>query len=82
MINVMNHVIQQTKKDHFHAVLGGTHLDFLTPEQLEESIRCLKGMTVDSIGVSHCTGLRAAFRLQQEFGDRFFYGWVGSSLES
>ena len=81
MINIMHHVIHQMKKDRFYAVLGGTHLDFLSPEQLEESIRCLKEMNVARIGVSHCTGLNAAFRLQQEFGDRFFYGWVGSSLE-
>jgi 7,8-dihydropterin-6-yl-methyl-4-(beta-D-ribofuranosyl)aminobenzene 5'-phosphate synthase len=81
MINIINHVTQRMKKDHFLAILGGTHLDFLTPEQLEESIRCLKEMKVDRIGVSHCTGFRAAFRLQQEFGDRFFYGWVGSGLE-
>jgi len=81
MINIMNHVIHKTGKDHFYAVLGGTHLDFLTPEQLEESIGFLKDMNVTRIGVSHCTGLRAAFRLQQEFGDRFFYGWVGSGLE-
>jgi len=81
MVNIMNHVIQKTGKDHFCAVLGGTHLDFLTPEQMEESLRFLKGMNIDQIGVSHCTGLRAAFRLQQEFGDRFFYGWVGSGIE-
>jgi 7,8-dihydropterin-6-yl-methyl-4-(beta-D-ribofuranosyl)aminobenzene 5'-phosphate synthase len=81
MINIMNHVLQRMKKDRFYAVLGGTHLDFLTSEQLEESIRSLKEMDVARIGVSHCTGLRAAFRLQQEFGERFFYGWVGSGLE-
>jgi 7,8-dihydropterin-6-yl-methyl-4-(beta-D-ribofuranosyl)aminobenzene 5'-phosphate synthase len=81
MINIMKYVLQRMKKDRFHAILGGTHLDFLTSEQLEESIRSLKEMDVARIGVSHCTGLRAASRLQQEFGDRFFYGWVGSSLE-
>jgi len=81
MINIMHHVIHQMKKDHFYAVLGGTHLDFLAPEQLEESIRCLKEMKVARIGVSHCTGFRAAFWLQQEFGERFFYGSVGSVLE-
>lgn len=81
MINIINHVTQRMKKDHFLAILGGTHLDFLTPEQLEESIRCLKQMKVDRIGVSHCTGFRGACRLQQEFGERFFYGWVGSGLE-
>jgi 7,8-dihydropterin-6-yl-methyl-4-(beta-D-ribofuranosyl)aminobenzene 5'-phosphate synthase len=48
---------------------------------LEESITSLKKMEVDKIGVSHCTGMRAASRLHQEFGDRFFYGCVGSVLE-
>jgi 7,8-dihydropterin-6-yl-methyl-4-(beta-D-ribofuranosyl)aminobenzene 5'-phosphate synthase len=61
--------------------LGGTHLDFLTPEQLEESIKSLKKMDIEKVGVSHCTGMRAAFRIHQEFGDRFFYGGVGAELE-
>jgi len=81
MINIIQYAIEKTKKDKFHAILGGTHLDFLTPEQLEESIRALKQMEIEKIGVSHCTGMRAAFRLHQEFGDRFFYGCVGSVLE-
>jgi len=81
MINIINHVISKTGKEKFQAILGGTHLDFLTPDQLEESIRSLKKMDIERIGVSHCTGMRAAFRLHQEFGDRFFYGCVGSVLE-
>jgi 7,8-dihydropterin-6-yl-methyl-4-(beta-D-ribofuranosyl)aminobenzene 5'-phosphate synthase len=81
VINIIQHVINKTGKDKFHAILGGTHLDFLTPEQLEESIKSLKKMEVEKIGVSHCTGMRAAFRFHQEFGDRFFYGCVGSVLE-
>ncbi len=81
MINIIHHFIAKTGKEKFYAILGGTHLDFLTPEQLEESIKSLKKMGIEKIGVSHCTGLRAAFRLQQEFGERFFYGCVGSVLE-
>jgi 7,8-dihydropterin-6-yl-methyl-4-(beta-D-ribofuranosyl)aminobenzene 5'-phosphate synthase len=81
MINIINHVINKTGKEKFYAILGGTHLDFLTPEQLEESIQSLNNLEVEKIGVSHCTGLRAAFRIQLEFGDRFFYGCVGSVLE-
>jgi 7,8-dihydropterin-6-yl-methyl-4-(beta-D-ribofuranosyl)aminobenzene 5'-phosphate synthase len=81
MINIINYVISKTGKEKFQAILGGTHLDFLTPDQLEESIRSLKKMDIERIGVSHCTGMRAAFRLHQEFGDRFFYGCVGSVLE-
>jgi 7,8-dihydropterin-6-yl-methyl-4-(beta-D-ribofuranosyl)aminobenzene 5'-phosphate synthase len=81
MINIINHVVDKTGKGKFYVVLGGTHLDFLTPEQLEESTQSLKKMNIEKIGVSHCTGMRAAFRLHQEFGDRFFYGCVGSVLE-
>jgi len=81
MINIIHHVIDQTKNKKFYAILGGTHLDFLTPEQLEESIKSLKDFEIEKIGVSHCTGTKAAFRLQQEFEDRFFYGCVGSILE-
>jgi len=81
MINIINHVINKTGREKFYAILGGTHLDFLTPEQLEESIKSLKKMEIEKIGVSHCTGMRAAFRLHHEFGDRFSYGCVGSVLE-
>ncbi|MGB9630115.1 MAG: MBL fold metallo-hydrolase, partial [Thermodesulfobacteriota bacterium] len=80
MVNIIHHVVGKTGKEKFYAILGGTHLDFLTPEQLEESIKSLKMMKIEKIGVSHCTGMRAAFRLHQEFGDRFFYGCVGSVL--
>jgi 7,8-dihydropterin-6-yl-methyl-4-(beta-D-ribofuranosyl)aminobenzene 5'-phosphate synthase len=82
MINIINHVINQTGKQNFYAIIGGTHLDFLIPEQLEESIKALNKMEIKKVGVSHCTGMRAAFRLHQEFGDRFFYGGVGSVLEA
>jgi 7,8-dihydropterin-6-yl-methyl-4-(beta-D-ribofuranosyl)aminobenzene 5'-phosphate synthase len=81
MINIINHVTHKTEKDKFYAILGGTHLDFLTLEQLDESIKALKKIKIEKIGVCHCTGMRAAFRLHQEFGDRFFYGHVGSGLE-
>ena len=81
VINILNHVINKTGKDKFYAIIGGTHLDFLASEQLEESIKALREMQIEKIGASHCTGMRGALRLYQEFGDRFFYGHVGSTLE-
>jgi 7,8-dihydropterin-6-yl-methyl-4-(beta-D-ribofuranosyl)aminobenzene 5'-phosphate synthase len=80
IINILNHVINKTGKDKFYAIVGGTHLDFLAPEQLEESIKVLRKIQIERIGASHCTGMRGALRLHQEFGDRFFYGHVGSTL--
>jgi 7,8-dihydropterin-6-yl-methyl-4-(beta-D-ribofuranosyl)aminobenzene 5'-phosphate synthase len=81
MINIIHHVMNKTGKQKFYAILGGTHLDFLTPEQLEESINALNELEIERIGVSHCTGMRAACRLGLEFGERYFYGYVGSVLE-
>ena len=81
MVNIIHHVLNKTGKEKFYAILGGTHLDFLTKEQSNESIEALKRFQVEKIGACHCTGMRAAFRLHQEFGDRFFYGHVGSMLE-
>jgi 7,8-dihydropterin-6-yl-methyl-4-(beta-D-ribofuranosyl)aminobenzene 5'-phosphate synthase len=81
IINILNHIINKTGKDKFYAIVGGTHLDFLASEQLEESIKALRKIQIEKIGASHCTGMSGAFRLHQEFGDRFFYGHVGSTLE-
>jgi 7,8-dihydropterin-6-yl-methyl-4-(beta-D-ribofuranosyl)aminobenzene 5'-phosphate synthase len=81
MVNIIHHVMDQMKSDRFYAILGGTHLDFLTPDQVEASIQSLRKIRFEKIGVSHCTGMRAASRLYQEFGERFFQGCVGSVLE-
>jgi len=81
MINIINHIINKTGKEKFHTILGGTHLDFLALEQLEETIKALKKMAIERIGASHCMGMRSAFKLNQEFGDRFFHGYVRSVLE-
>ena len=82
MINTINYVVQKTGMEKIYALFGGTHLGFLTPEQLEESIDAIKKLGVEYIGVSHCTGMKACMRLAQEFGDRFFYGHVGATFET
>ncbi len=81
MINIIRHVRTKMNRDGFYAILGGTHLDFLAPDQVEASIQALRKIPFEKIGVSHCTGMRAASRLYQEFGERFFQGCVGSVLE-
>jgi len=81
VINTLEHVIEKTGKDEVYAIIGGTHLDFASPSQVEETIATLKRFKVGYIGVSHCTGLKAASRLCSEFGDRFFFGQVGEALE-
>jgi 7,8-dihydropterin-6-yl-methyl-4-(beta-D-ribofuranosyl)aminobenzene 5'-phosphate synthase len=81
MINTIHHALNKTGRDRIQGLVGGTHLDFLKSEQLEASIEALKGFQIALIGVSHCTGLRAAARLSQVFGDRFQHGHVGAVFE-
>lgn len=81
MINTLHHVLEKTGKNRVHAILGGTHLEFSSPLQIEETIAALKKYEVEHIAVSHCTGLKAASRLYAEFGERFSFGRVGEALE-
>ena len=81
MINTLHYITHKTGIDRFYAILGGTHLGFLNQDQLEESINLLKKMEIRRIGVSNCTGMKAAFRLHEEFPNQFFYGHVGSVIE-
>jgi len=80
-INVIEYAREKTGVDKIFAVLGGTHLDFASAAQMDATIAALHKYGIERIGVSHCTGLRAGSRLYAEFGDRFFFGQVGESLE-
>jgi len=81
MINILEHIIEKTGAERVHAIIGGTHLNFASPQQVEETVAALKKFKVGHIGVSHCTGLKATLRLYAEFGERFFFGQVGEALE-
>ncbi len=82
IINILNYAIEKTGQNHIHTVIGGTHLGPVSDEQREKSIKALKEFDIERIGVSHCTGLKAAMRLSQEFGDKFFFCNVGTVVEA
>jgi 7,8-dihydropterin-6-yl-methyl-4-(beta-D-ribofuranosyl)aminobenzene 5'-phosphate synthase len=81
LINTINHIVEKTGQSHINAVIGGTHLMPAGQEQLDETIKALKQMDIDRIGVSHCTGMPPAMRLAREFGDKFFFCNVGTVVE-
>jgi 7,8-dihydropterin-6-yl-methyl-4-(beta-D-ribofuranosyl)aminobenzene 5'-phosphate synthase len=81
MINILEHAIDKTGQERVFAIIGGTHLDFASPPQVEETTAVLKKFKAEHIGVCHCTGLKAASRLLAEFREKFFFGMVGESLE-
>jgi 7,8-dihydropterin-6-yl-methyl-4-(beta-D-ribofuranosyl)aminobenzene 5'-phosphate synthase len=81
MINIIHHAVANTGVKHIHALIGGTHLGFLSSERMAASIAELKNFSIETLACSHCTGFEGAFALHQTFGDRFRYGKVGFSLD-
>lgn len=80
MINTIHHARKVTGVERTHMVIGGTHLIHASREQMDLTIADLKKLGVEKIAVSHCTGLPAAARLFQEFGDSFFFNNAGSVI--
>jgi len=81
LINILHHVSEKFPEEKIHAILGGTHLGFLDPEQRIKTIDALRDFDFDKIGPSHCTGQEASCELFQAFPEKFFFAHVGSVLE-
>ena len=81
MVNILNHFIGKTGKDRIYAVIGGTHLGFASPEQMENTLKVLDEYKIEKLGVSHCTGLANSATLFNILKDRFFFASVGAVME-
>ncbi len=81
IISTLNHACELTGVNKIHMVIGGCHLTSATEEQIRLTISALKELGVERIGVSHCTGLPAAVKMSQAFGDSFFFNNTGNRIE-
>lgn len=80
IINTIRHAQTLTGESRVYGVVGGTHLAPATNERLEHTVAELKKIGLKKIGVSHCTGFRAASLLGQSFGKRFFLNNAGTQV--
>ena len=80
LINTLRHAQKLTRRQEIRLAIGGCHLIGSSPERTWMTINTLKEMDVQSIGVSHCTGLPAAAVMARELGDRFFFNNAGTRL--
>jgi len=80
IINTLRHAQKVTGMELVHTVIGGTHLFRASEVQLELTISELRGMGIQSLGVSHCTGNVSAVKLAQEFGPDFFFNNTGITI--
>jgi 7,8-dihydropterin-6-yl-methyl-4-(beta-D-ribofuranosyl)aminobenzene 5'-phosphate synthase len=78
MINNITHAQKVTGVGRIYAVIGGTHLISAGPEQMSETVKALKGLNIQKLGASHCTGPKSAAVLAREFGDTFFFNNTGT----
>ncbi len=81
IINILNHIADHLGKRKIHTVLGGTHLDFSSPTQLEETIKALKDFDINTLAVSHCTGQKPATKMAKAFGEKFQFAPVGYQIK-
>jgi len=80
IINTLRHAQKVTGMKLIHTVVGGTHLFRASEVQQALTTAELKTLGVQRLGVSHCTGMTAAVKLAQEFGDNFFFNNAGTTI--
>lgn len=81
MINTLHHARRLTGEDKIHAVIGGSHLISASEERLWQTVAALRDLGVRRLGLCHCTDLKAAGVLAQEFGESFFFNKAGTVIE-
>jgi len=81
IINIIEHVIQQSGIDEFYAIIGGTHIGFSGKEQLYASIEALKKYKIQHLVPSHCTGPQSTACIQRELGEMVHFSHVGYRID-
>ena len=80
LINSLLHAKNVGNDDRIHTVIGGCHLVDAANERIMKTVEALKELDVQRVGVSHCTGPRAAAIMAHELGERFFFNMVGTRV--
>ena len=80
VVNTLDYVSALAKRDHVHAILGGTHLIRASRERLEATAEALKRYNVEVIAAGHCTGAVATAFLRGRFPAQSAELSVGASF--
>lgn len=81
VVNTVNHARQLTGVDEVYGIVGGCHLGFCSAEQVDQTVKALRELSVQKICGSHCTGFAAAARLTAALPGIFQPAPVGYTLE-
>ena len=81
MINTLYRAKQLTGESRIRAVVGGSHLISVSEEGFWQTADALRDLGIQTLGLCHCTDMKAMGLLAQEFGENFFFNKAGSVLE-
>lgn len=81
VVNTLDYICTLTGANCIHAVLGGMHLLNANEDRLERTIRRLRELEVQRVGLAHCTGFAAMARLYHELPNRCFHCVTGTRIE-
>lgn len=77
LVNTIRYAAKLVNSDSIYALVGGTHLQDATDEQLQQTIDQLKHHKIKVIAANHCTGFSTQIILRQSFGDNFVLNTTG-----
>ncbi len=80
IVNTVRHVQKLTKGEYIHSIIGGMHLMIASQERIERTAHELKGLGLQRLGVSHCTGFNASAILARQFGEVLFLNNAGTQI--
>ncbi|MFP4372581.1 MAG: MBL fold metallo-hydrolase [Halanaerobium sp.] len=80
VINTLKHIKKLTAGQKIAAIIGGMHLIHADLERIDDIIEYLKELDFDLLAPLHCTGFKAAARINSVFEDKVVAGGVGKSF--
>lgn len=72
--------IKRITGERIYALIGGLHLNGLDEEEIKKIAGEMEELDVDSLGLCHCTGLKAFCFFKQKFKEKVFPCPVGTEM--
>ncbi len=77
-INTVRYARELSGESKVLALVGGMHLQGASEDRVRRTAEGLSDLGVERVIAAHCTGWRAACRLADVLGERFYYAAVGT----
>lgn len=81
VINASRHAVKLGGGLPLYAIIGGLHLANARSEQIERTMKDLRGLEVGILIAGHCTGWRAKFEVEKAMPGLLVPSFVGSTYK-